>query len=426
MIKADWIICGFILCGLLASTHPPRAAAETPFGHDYFQLRNSLDHSREQFTNQKTGRVAFLGGSITASSGWRDLVCQHLKQRFPDTEFDFINAGIPSLGSTPGAFRFQRDVMARGPVDLLFVEAAVNDDTNGFSDLEQVRGMEGIVRQALLGSPQPDIIMLHFADPGKVAMIRQGKSPAVIVNHERVAAHYGVSSIDLAREVTERIDAGEFTWEDDFRDLHPAPFGHKLYANSISRLFAAAWDSRPASSEKSAANEKPAGKPLPQPLDPASYFHGRLLSPTTIAAAEGTTLGTGWRLEPAWQPANSAGTKRVGTRAGFVNVPALVTEQPGATMQFSFSGRGIGVFVASGPDAGRLEYRLDGGDWQTCELFTQWSPSLHLPWAKMLAADLPAGEHSVELRAAATSDPKSAGQAIRIIHLLVNDASAAQ
>ena len=95
-------------------------------------------------------------------------------------------------------------------------------------------------------------------------------------------------------------------------------------------------------------------------------------------------------------------------------------------MQFSFSGRGIGVFVASGPDAGRLEYRLDGGDWQTCELFTQWSPSLHLPWAKMLAADLPAGEHSVELRAAATSDPKSAGQAIRIIHLLVNDASAAQ
>ncbi|XZE54886.1 SGNH/GDSL hydrolase family protein [Planctomycetaceae bacterium SH139] len=400
--------------------------AETPFGYDYFQLRDSLAHSREQFETRKTGRVVFLGGSITASSGWRDLVCQHLQERFPDTEFDFINAGIPSLGSTPGAFRFQRDVMPHGPVDLLFVEAAVNDDTNGFSDAEQVRGMEGIVRQALLENPQIDIIMLHFADPGKVAMIRRGESPAVIVNHERVAAHYGVSSIDLAREVTERIDAGEFTWEEDFRDLHPAPFGHQLYANSITRLFVAAWDSQPAVSEKLGVSEKPADKPLPQPLDPASYFHGRLISPTEIATAEGTTLGTGWRFEAAWQPDNDAGTKRVGTRPGFVNVPALVTEEPGATMRFSFGGRGIGVFVASGPDTGRLEYRLDDGDWQTCELFTQWSPALHLPWAKMLAADLSPGKHSLELRAAATSDPQSAGQAIRIIHLLVNDASAAE
>ncbi|HUP79330.1 MAG TPA: prolyl oligopeptidase family serine peptidase, partial [Pirellula sp.] len=124
--------------------------ALTPFGYDYFLLRNGLQKCKTKFEQTKLGRVAFLGGSITASNGWRNLVCEDLERRFPDTKFDFVDAGIGSLGSTPGAFRFQRDVLARGPVDLLFEEAAVNDDTNGFSDVEQVRGMEGIVRQALL------------------------------------------------------------------------------------------------------------------------------------------------------------------------------------------------------------------------------------------------------------------------------------
>ena len=38
------------------------------------------------------------------------------KKRFPDTEFDFVAAGNPSMGSTPGAFRMRRDVFSRGPV----------------------------------------------------------------------------------------------------------------------------------------------------------------------------------------------------------------------------------------------------------------------------------------------------------------------
>jgi len=50
------------------------------------------------------GRVAFLGGSITHNPGWRDSVMKYLENRFPETDFEFIAAGIPSMGSTPGAF----------------------------------------------------------------------------------------------------------------------------------------------------------------------------------------------------------------------------------------------------------------------------------------------------------------------------------
>jgi sialidase-1 len=383
--------------------------AKTPFGYDYFNLRDGLQRCYSKFKTDKRGRVAFLGGSITQSKGWRDLVCEDLRKRFPETEFDFVAAGIASLGSTPGAFRFSRDVLANGQVDLLFEEAAVNDDSNGFSDVEQIRGMEGIVRQALLSNPDMDIVLLHFVDPGKIAEIRSGKSPAVIRNHELVASQYRIPSIDLAREVTERIDAGEFSWEKDFKGLHPAPFGHQLYARSIARMMDAAW-----SNNKTLAD--PSQRRLPKPLDSASYFYGKLLNPVDLVASNRATMGNGWALVDSWKPSDKAGT-----RPGFVNVPVLVGDEPSATMKLEFHGIGIGVFVAAGPDAGAIEYRIDGGEWNKQNLFTQWSSGLHLPWAKMLASELADQDHILELRVSQESDGRSQGHAIRIVHFLLND-----
>ena len=380
----------------------------TPFGYDYFQLRGGLSSSRLKFEDTKRGRVAFLGGSITASNGWRDLVCEDLQRRFPETEFEFISAGIPSLASTPGAFRLHRDVLANGPVDLLFQEAAVNDDTNGFSAVDQVRGTEGIVRQALLANPNIDVVLLHFVDPGKMKQIRQGQTPDVIVNHEKVAAHYQLPSIDLAREVTERIEAGEFTWADDFRDLHPAPFGHKLYARSIGRLLTAAWETPHQGAEAES-------RTLPPALDPFSYHHGRLVGPDALIEEGKLKIDSGWRLDTAWKPSDGKGT-----RAGFVNVPTLIAEQPGYSLQLEFDGKCIGIFVASGPDTGVLEFQIDGGDWRECDLFTVWSPSLHLPWAKVLDAELADGPHRIAMRVAGKKALNSQGHAIRIIHFLVN------
>ncbi len=383
--------------------------SKTPHGYEYFQLRAGLRNCQAKFTGEKTGRVAFVGGSITAAKGWRDLVCENLRQRFPETQFEFIAAGISSLGSTPGAFRLHRDVLSNGPIDLLFEEAAVNDDTNGFNDVEQIRGMEGIVRQARLANPAIDIVLMHFVDPGKMVSYNQGKIPAVIANHEKVAERYQLPSIDLAKEVTERIRAGEFEWAKDFRDLHPSPFGHQLYANSIDRLFSAAW----LKDVSLATSIEP--YPLPKPIDPYSYFQGRLLRPDEAVASRLVTLDDHWSLDPNWQPKD-----KVGTREGFVKVPTLVSETVGATLKLRFQGRGIGIFVTSGPDIGNIEFRVDGSQWQRKELFTQWSPKLHLPWTKMLASELKPGEHLLEIRVAADADAGSIGHALRITHFLIN------
>ena len=375
----------------------------TPQGIEYFKLREGLRNSMIRFSKGGEARVVFMGGSITNMQGWRDLVCNSLRNRFPQTRFDCINAGIPSTGSTPGAFRVLRDAFGKGSVDLLFEEAAVNDDANGFSPLEQLRGMEGIVRHARLTNPNIDIVLLHFVDPGKMQDYREGKTPTVIQSHEKVAAHYGIPSIDLAREVTERVDAGEFAWDKDFKDLHPSPFGQTVYHRSILRMLDAAWKEPPAP----AAEIRP--HPLPALLDEKSYYHGRLVDVSTVERGEG------WILNPNWQPVD-----KTPTRPGFVNIPMLVSESPGATARFRFEGTAVGIFVAAGPDAGTVEFSTDGGEFRSLDLFTRWSPKLHIPWACVLDADLAPGAHELVLRISERRNPQSTGTAVRVCHMLVN------
>lgn len=367
---------------------------------DFAVQRDGLERSLARIRAQGRGRVVFLGGSITFNPGWRDLVAADLERRLPDVELTFVNAGIPSFGSTPDAFRLRRDVLDGGPVDLLFVEAAVNDASNGRSPEEMVRGMEGIVRAVRRASPWTDVVMLHFVDPAKMEQIRRGAVPPVITAHEAVAERYGIPSIDLAAEVTWRIARGEFTWKDDFVDLHPSPFGQRLYAASIARLIDSAWVD---------GAEPGAPHPLPSPLDPASYQHGRLEPP------DAATDRDGFALDPDWRPAD-----RAGTRAGFVGVPVLVSERVGATCTLRFEGTACGVLVNAGPDAGVLAWSVDGAPWRTVDLLTRWSGRLHLPWSHVLAAGLQPGDHELRLRVEPRAVGTRGGQAVRIVHFLVN------
>ena len=358
---------------------------------NYHTIRESLTHSAVKFENEKQGRVVFLGGSITYNPGWRDSVCNFIQQKFPETDFDFINAGIPSMGSTPGAFRFERDVLKNGKVDLLFLEAAVNDDVNKATAVEITRAMEGIVRHAKMANPMCDIVIMQFVDLGKIENYRNGKIPEVIQLHEKVAENYHISTINLAKEVTERIEAGEFDWENDFKDLHPSPFGQNIYFQSIKQfiLKALTIDN---SVEKTDVLE------IPVPLDKFSYSNGILIEPNPPKPIKG------WEFIANWNPADGNGT-----RANYVNVPMLVGEYPGRIIKFQFKGNAVGIAVAAGPDAGIIEYSIDDSDWKKQDLFTQWSPNLHLPWFYTLGSGLKSGKHTLQIRLTGEKNPKSTG-----------------
>jgi sialidase-1 len=372
-----------------------------PALRSFFSVRDNLKNSQLVFEQSKKGRVAYLGGSITTMS-WPNMVSDYIKKRFPEAQIDIVNAGIPSMGTTPHSFRLTKDVFSKGKVDLLFVEAAVNDSSNGRTPTEMLRGMEGVIRHARSINPEIDIVMMHFVDPAKMASYNKGSVPVVIAQHEKVARHYNVNSLNLALEVTERINGGEFTWGKDFKDLHPAPFGQKLYANSISNMLDSIWHNSLHSDDKLKV------KQLPAPLDPQSYDKGEFI------AIQNAKLGGDWKIDERWHP------KTGSTRKGFVNIPMLICERPGDALTLEFSGRAIGLIITAGYDAGVVEYSIDNVPWQKKDMFTRWSSGLHLPWVLMLDADLKPGKHVLKLRVSSEKNKNSQGNACRIAMFAVN------
>ena len=371
---------------------------------EYHRSGRGLLNSKIKFERKKEGTVAFLGGSITQNGGWRDSICVYLQQRFPDTRFTFIPAGIASMGTTPGAFRLQRDVLSHGPIDLLFVEAAVNDAGNGRSTMEQIRGMEGIIRHTLTSSKTSDVVVMHFVDPEKMETYNRGEIPEVIQNFDSVTAHYNIGTINLAREVTHRINNGEFTWKDDFINLHPSPFGQSIYFRSMKRYLENQF-ALPADGKARIIKHR-----IPEPLDPYCYDQGKIIS---IEEAEDLQ---GFENSSNWSPPIEAGTRK-----GYTHIDMLVGKQAGDSFTFQFKGKAVGIMVAAGPDAGMIEFSIDGARTGTLDLFTAWSSHLYLPWYYTLASELEPGSHTLELKIAQDKNKNSLGKSCIIKSFYVND-----
>lgn len=400
-MRRFWLVVAVVgLAALRAGAAPDEGAAARK-QEPVFQLRSGLDNCRLVFDRTKHGRVAYLGGSITASPGWRDLTYDLLKKRFPNTEFDFINAGVGGTNSSFGAFRFSEDVFAHGPVDLLFLEFAVNDDGGPCPDNRRLRAMEGILRHARMLNPNIDVLMMYFADTGKVEKYRKGETPDVIQDHERVAEHYAIPVLYLASEVTRRLDAGQFTWEQFSRDsCHPMERGHAVYAECIDALLNAAWTAPIAESAQVRAHE------MPQPLDPANYERGRFI------ALDQATIVNGWKRLPQWD------TEKKCNYGGAVDV--LAAEAPGDAVELEFEGSLIGISAIAGMDAGIIEIAIDGGAPQKLDMFDGYCAQFHRPVCRVLAEDLPQGRHRVRLTMSKEHHAQSTGYAARILKFVAN------
>jgi tetratricopeptide (TPR) repeat protein len=389
-----------------------RDASNRSKGQPYAILRAGLKNAGIAFENTKAGRVAFMGGSITQADGWRQRVYNHLETRFPETRFEYVTAGISSTGSTTGAFRLGTDVLSKGKIDLLFVEFAVNDNQDAaLSTTAAIRGMEGIVRQLRRHNPAADMIFTYFPNSSHLKDYESGILPDEIMSHERVAEFYQIPSIHLAREVAEAGRAGTYTFE-DYGGVHPKAYGQKVYAARVGALFEKAW---PGGSDKSGESGESTGAvkttahPMPKErVNALSYVAGRCLDRSAITMGQ-WTLGV-----PQW-------TEKPGNlRALFANREMLHCETPGAPLKASFTGTAIGAYVLAGPDAGVLEFSIDGGAFQSVDLYHRHSKGLHYPRTVMFDAELIDGRHEIVLRLAGRSGRNLTGPAARILQLVVN------
>ena len=373
---------------------------------DKVRLRGEFQNARIAFERDEKGTVAFLGGSITEMNGYRPMVCEILQRRFPKTAFTFVNAGIASTCSTTGAFRFESDVLAQGPVDLLFVEFAVNDDQDAHHTRAAcIRGMEGIIRHARQTNPQMDIVMTFFVNEFILETLQTGKTPLTIEAHTAVADHYHVPTIHLAKEVADQITAGTLTWE-QYGGVHPAPRGNAICARMIDDLFTRVW-ANPLPQSSIANRQSLIINSLPTPLDPQNYARGRFIEPEKATIIQGWTLGV-----PDWT------SLKGGKRPRFTSVPMLCATAPGAELTLTFEGNAVGAYIVAGPDAGMVETSIDGAPFQKTNLYHTYSKDLHYPRTVMFAVGLDDKPHTLILRV--SGDTTSGGHATRIMNFVAN------
>lgn len=377
-------------------------AAEIRYSFDNLKVRNSSTRILSKGMKGEGIRVAFIGGSITANvRGHSSMVPELLAEQLPDSDIVVINAGLSSTCSTSGAFRLEEHVLAHGPLDLLVVEFAVNDDQDArHSRRDCIRGMEGIVRHVRQKSPQTEIIIVYFLNEAMMSDLQAGRTPIPISAHEQVAKHYSISSVNVAAEVAASIKTGTFTWK-DYGGTHPNEFGYLLASKMIVGAIAGAWDR----SDLPAVADR-----LPEPIGDYHYGNGRFI-PVSKAELHGK-----WRTGKVGRELLPTG----GIRSTYESYDLLHSDRVGDSLRIEFTGKAIGAFILAGPDAGFLSSSIDGESLSLHDLYHRYSRKLNYPRSVIFAAELSPGKHLLELSVAAQTNAQSSGNAVNILFFEVN------
>lgn len=360
----------------------------------YHVLRSSFTNFLLK-QNKEVVRVAFIGGSITQGGGWRDSICTYLKNKFPHNKIEFVNAGISAQGAISAAFRIDRDVLSKGMIDLAFIDVSVNDRMPALrcSSLDRIRSMEGVIRHLRKVNKNIDIVLLHFVDQFKMADYRIGNIPQEIKVYESVAEHYNVPSINLAKEVNDRIMNREFSWETDFKGIHPSSFGHSIYSNSIKCFLENSLR------DADISNSSVVDYVLPDKLDSLCYDSGKLIS------CKNANPIKGFEFKPLKKGGNL-----------FFQSDCI-----GDSFKLEFIGRAIGMVVLSGPDAGMIEYSIDGKSFERFDLYTVNSWVDYIPRYYTLCDTLEANKlHSLVVRISKQCNSYSTGNRCIISDFYIN------
>lgn len=175
--------------------------------------------------------VGFIGGSITAGSAsstlktcYAYLVSTWWKKKFPESQVNYINAGVGATTSKFGVARVEEDLLCLNP-DVVFAEFSVNDtDTDLFQET-----FEGLIRRVLIHPSEPALFMFNnvFYDSGYNAQSI----------HNQVGQYYDLPIVSVKESIYEEIVRGKIIASYITPDnLHPNDVGHQLVAGVITNL----------------------------------------------------------------------------------------------------------------------------------------------------------------------------------------------
>ncbi|MBN2640299.1 MAG: hypothetical protein JXR78_01460 [Victivallales bacterium] len=304
--------------------------------------------------------IGYLGGSITAQDGWRVLSRKWFQKEYPKAKVKEIHAAIGGTGSNLGVFRLEHDVLKYKP-DLLFVEFAVNDA--GAQPENIKKAMEGIVRKTWKMYPDCDICFVYTITFRDIEQLNKGKMKRSASAMEEVADYYHIPSIHLGLEVAKLVKEGKVDMKaqkvemtrvsgDELNEksvmpigkdgkipfskdgVHPyTDTGHTFYLNAIVR-------SMP---DIIKAGSSPVAHKVGKPMLTDNWENAGMY-PLSDAKMSGK-----------WTPTADSLAQRFGKR-----MPKLWKGEPGAELEFKFTGTKVAIYDLLGPDCGNLEIILDG------------------------------------------------------------------
>lgn len=389
---APWVSAvGCVMAVLLVCSRTGWSDEQTSRLPDECVARGGLPNVLAKLDRGDRVRIAYLGGSITKSPGWRTMTEEWFRTQYPEATIEAINAGISGTGSDLGVFRVQRDVLQHEP-DLLFIEFALND---GATSSERIhKSIEGIVRKARRAKPDLDICIVFVVGQWMTEDLRQGKVPHSYTAHADIAEHYSIPTIHMGLEVARLEQQGKllFTgaWpqtEDEKAALgdtilfsgdgaHPYDAGHALYAEAVAR-----------SIEKMKGIGEPGPHPLPDPFREDNFEHAQ---PIPLDRVE---LSAGWRkLDVVSDPAVTQ--LRKGAEFGDKLDALWLADKPGETLSFRFRGTSVMMYDMVGPDCGQIIFTLDDQEPKIIPRFDSWCEG-HRVTVMKAATDLPDAVHTV-------------------------------
>lgn len=225
--------------------------------------RAGLGAVAELLTRQSI-RIAYIGHSITAQKdGYRTILHQQLSSLFRQNHVP-INAALGANGSF-GTLATLDELVMRHEPDLFLLECSVGDIGTRTPATTVGPAVEGIVRRLIKCGCRGCMIHLFRADTD----MRIGHP--VIDTHERVAEHYGIPSIHIARPLQEAGCKGSICLEQMIPDgVHTSAAGTAL----IAQMLCEAVDSLRLGSAS-------AGRNLPEPLHQDHLQFASLIRPAT-------------------------------------------------------------------------------------------------------------------------------------------------
>lgn len=340
----------FVLLGLLFVSAVLFSATSVAAAADYYKIRGGIPNSQYYMQLNRSGNqyLFFIGNSVLAGEGLKNKNLRYSYQmrqgflkHFPEASMNETRHMQPG-GSWFALYRVAWGQAVYGQVicsgHLAILDFAADDRG---ADLDKVAtSLEGVLRQIIRYRSTHSRILVYTLTPEMLEAYKAGRTPEYIELSERLADHYDIPSLNLAKYAADKIIDGEISFEDFSADgINPTDAGARIYAEAVAAFVDDLMTAYP-------IPNKPTRYKLPEPLFPETNDNGR------IVAYENPVV-------------ERSGQWQVGQPSPIPPFRHILTSQmAGASVRLKFTGSEIGIIDVAADDTPVLEYTIDGGPMQ--------------------------------------------------------------